>query len=191
MGLFDFLKKKTTPIVGGDKLDKLTPEGELPWGWHHANREFTQKIDNEYRYFSEAAYAAKKEGVRAEYAALKSLVLYMEDVRKLCDSKGECFSAWASLVVANPITYQQEKERLQYMEANMADLLKREKILNRLRIDILQIIEDNPGILQTEVYKRFPSDLKNDVSNELYQLGAHEEISREKHGRTYRLHRIK
>ena len=188
MGLFDLFKNKKHSV---GNLDHLTPEGNLPYGWLYANRKFTQKIDTEYQTFSDAVIEAKKNGVREEYFALGSLVQYMEDVRKLCDSMGECFSEWASVKVANPIVYQQEKERLQYMEANLPELLKQEAMIKNLRKDLLQIVTDNPGILQTDVYKRFSPDLKNTVSNELYQLWSQEKISREKQGRTYSLHRTK
>ena len=127
VGLFDlFGKKKQTNYMGED-LNRLTPEGELPWGWYSANRQFTQQIDSEFRYFSDAYIESRKNGALAEYGALKSLVTYMEDVKKLCDSKGECFVEWASVMVANPDDLASNKDRLKYLEENMDKLLKNER----------------------------------------------------------------
>lgn len=157
MGLLDFLKKKKAHIISNGNLDKLTPDGELPYGWYYANKDFTQRIEDEYRRFSDAVYEAKKEGVRAEYNALASLVQYMEDVRKLCESKGEFFVEWASVMVVNPTVYQQEKERLQYMETNLPALLQQEEVLKNLRKDILQIIEHTPRYSSNRgIQKVFP-----------------------------------
>lgn len=188
VGLFDlFGKKKQTNHMGED-LNRLTPEGELPWGWHYANRQFTQQIEDEYRYFSDAYVEAKNNGVLAEYGALKSLVTYMEDVKKLCDSNGECFVEWASVMVANPVDLASNKGRLKYLEENMDDLLKHERMIKRLKVDLLHIIAEEPGVIQSELYKRFDATMKNHISNELYMMETNSEIIREKSGRSYKLY---
>ena len=56
MGLFKFFKngvdKKNVSInLIGERMDRLTNEGKLPYGWHYANRDFTEKIQSEYSYF--------------------------------------------------------------------------------------------------------------------------------------------
>ena len=130
MGLFDIFKPKKPDTIDvkiskpkdnnhnffGEDITHLTADGELPWGWIAANRDFIKGIEAELNYFSEAAYKSKKDGVKAEYAALKSLVTYREDVQRLCAQKGECFAEWATISVANPVSLSQEKERLQYLE---------------------------------------------------------------------------
>lgn len=137
MGLLELLgvTKKQRIVVNAptshrDDLDRLTAKGELPFGWVSANKEFVQKIEAEYKSLSDEWYSSRKKGVMKEYATLKSLVLYMEDVKGLCDSKGECFAEWASIMVADPITYKQRKERLAYIEANLETLLAKEKEAN-------------------------------------------------------------
>lgn len=193
MGLFGRKKKKEEPPKAtntnsfGEPLGRLTLEGELPWGWIYANREFTEQTENEYRSFSDALIEAKKQGVKEYHAALRSLVMYMEDVKKLCESKGECFAEWATIMVANPATLDKHKEELEYYNQNIGELLKREQKMKTLQADVLKVIVENPGILQTDVLKLFPSDMKPHVKNEIYQLWENQKIERVKEGRTYSL----
>ena len=44
-----FKKKKKEP--NHDMLNHLDENGELPWGWIYANKDFLNKIENEYSYF--------------------------------------------------------------------------------------------------------------------------------------------
>lgn len=193
MGLFGRKKKANEPPKPsntnsfGEPLDRLTPEGKLPWGWIYANREFTEQIENEYRSFSDALIEAKKQGVKEYHAALRSLVMYMEDVKKLCESKGECFAEWATIMVANPSALAHEKEKLEYYNQNIGELLKKEHQMKTLQADVLKIITENPDILQTDVFKLFPSDMKPHVKNEIDQLLSSGKIERVKQGRTYSL----
>lgn len=188
VGLFDlFGKKKQTNYMDED-LNHLTPEGELPWGWFAANKKFTQRVESEYHRFSDEYAESKKQSPLSEYAALKSLVLYMEDVKRICASKGECFVEWASVLVANPVVLDSCKERLQYLEENMDDLLKHEQMIKRLKTDLLHIITEEPGVIQSELYKRFDASMKNHISNELYMMETHGAIIREKSGRSYKLY---
>lgn len=201
MGLLELLgvKKKNTDIgiafVPDDDLEHLTPDGDLPWGWHTANKEFTEKIQSEYSYFLESWLASAKAGIVKEYAALKSLVTYMEDVKRLCDSKGECFAKWASDVIADQTALENKKKRLQQIEENIDALLAAEKrkshieanILPTLRADLLAAIKIEPGILQSEVYALFDSDLKEYIQQELYSMEKDGVIERQKSGRSYAL----
>ena len=193
MGLFGRKKKTNEPPKPnntnsfGEPLDRLTPEGELPWGWIHANKRFTDPIESEYRRLSDAVYEAKKQGAKAHYAALRSLVMYMEDVQKLCESKGECFAEWATIMVANPVALAHEKEKLEYYNQNIGELLKKEQQMKTLQVDVLKIISENPGILQADIFKLFPSDMKPFVKNEIHQLWENKKIERVKEGRTYSL----
>ena len=119
MGLFGLFGKKKRTNSFGEDLDHLTPEGELPWGWAYANKDFVDKIESEYHAFADAWFASKKADPLKQYAALKSLILYMEDVKKLCDSKGECFAEWASYLVADPQILEQHKKELKRIEESI------------------------------------------------------------------------
>ena len=52
---------------------------------------------------------------------------------------------------------------------------------------IFPIVECNPGILQTELYRRFPPHEKENISYTLYFAADHEKVKRFRKGRTYSL----
>ena len=183
---------KTQPqrktVYHTEDLTHLTKEGELPFGWYSANAAFTERLEGEYRHLLAKWDESRHNGALKEYAALKSLYLYMVDAQKLCKSKGECFEFWSTFMIADPVCMQQHKERLQYLEENMDALLKKEKVNATLQSDLQRIIKEEPGIIQADLYKRFDAELKNDVSNMLYTMNATGVIRREKNGRSYSLY---
>lgn len=97
--MLGFLKKKkaepaTKKNSFGEPLDKLV-DGELPWGWITAHKDFTDGIEKEFAYFWNAWINARKDPIN-ERNALKSLLQYMDDVQRMCDQKGECFGFWCA-----------------------------------------------------------------------------------------------
>ena len=116
MGLFGLLgKKKPAANSTGERLDRLTPEGDLPWGWYTANKQFTNQIETEYKHFMAAWLESRKKTDLEQYAALKSFVLYMKDAKALCHSKGECFEYWLEAVFSDDYLAKQT-ERLKQLE---------------------------------------------------------------------------
>lgn len=176
----------------GQSLDHLDEDGELPFGWAYHNKKFTDKIENEYRYFLNSWLSSRGKDIRQERAALKSFILYMKDVQKLCDSKGECFSVWCSGLIGKEQLEKRQKD-LQYIEEHFDELLEKEaykrdieqNLLPHLRADLIEIIKQNQGILQTDVYKKFEKEAKEYISSELYFMEKDRLIIREKAGRTY------
>lgn len=117
-------KKPSNKNSFGERTDRLTRNGELPYGWYSENRAFTGKIEAEHSFFSESYYKSKHEGIMQEYAALKSLILHMEDVQELCTRKGECFAFWSTFVVANPKDIADYKIELKKLEAKLKTVKK-------------------------------------------------------------------
>lgn len=177
---------KKTPIKTNEPLNKLTAKGELPWGWYSANLKFTQKIDAEFSYFSNNVYNAKT--VKEKLSALKSLVQYQEDVKKLCHRKGECFEYWASASITNPVNMEQNKQELKRMERDLDKLLEQEKWVDYFREVLPSVISKEPGVIQTDLYKRYDPSCKSIISNELYQMESRGQIVRKKSGRSYALY---
>ena len=119
------VRKKTVKTnVSGERMDRLTRKGELPWGWYTENREFIARIESEHGYFVNAYDKSRRKGIKQEYAALKSLILHMEDVQKLCKRKGECFAFWSTFVVANPQDIADYKIDLKKLEAKLNNAKK-------------------------------------------------------------------
>lgn len=82
MGLFISFGKgkgKNKNSVGED-LDRLTPKGELPFGWMAYNKELVQKMDDEWFSFRLAIDRTKDPA--EQYAAIKSYLLFLEDGKK-------------------------------------------------------------------------------------------------------------
>lgn len=126
-GLLGKKKRKRTNTVRksskvnsfGERMDRVTRKGELPYGWLYENRAFVEKHENEYRYFFHEYDKASHKGVKQEYAALKSLVMHMEAVQKLCKRKGKCFALWSTYMVANPKDIVHYKEQLKKLEVKI------------------------------------------------------------------------
>ena len=131
MGLFDVLKKKApvqkqqpqTTKLGtnsfGERIDRLTPDGELPWGWVTRNKEFCDKINGEYSYFLNAWLQARSKSQKEQYSALKSFVVYLEDAEKLCKSKGECFDFWFHEILTGKGYVEKRKKELAELTAKL------------------------------------------------------------------------
>ena len=188
MKLFNFFKRDTkeAPEIDYEHLDS---DGELPWGWVFHYREFTDKIQNEFSYFLNLWLESRKSNVRLEREALISLIRYIEDGQKLCKSKGECYSKWFSNCIASDDYLQKRKKDLEFINEHFDEFVTQEvaraNVLPHLKDDLIRIIQNNPGILQTEIYKRFDPLAKSDVSEKLYFMAKEKLIRREKSGTTY------
>lgn len=113
-------------------FEHLTKEGDLPWGWHTHTKEFTNKINNEYSYFLNRWLESRTKSPLEQYSALKSFVLYLEDVEKLCASKGECFELWFYDCLTSKDYIQKRKNELNELVTNM-DALQKEYELKHKR----------------------------------------------------------
>lgn len=168
-------------------MNKLTSEGELPFGWVLAYEDFIKNADNEVMYFYEEYHKNQYGEPLKKYAALKSLVIYFEDAKRIYAKRGECFLYWFENMWAKEDEVRKLTDELKYMEAHMDELIQQEKVLKKLRTDLKEIIKAEPGVKQEQLYKRFSPELKNHISNELYNMAANGVIRREKSGRTYAL----
>lgn len=124
MGLFDFMKKKT-PISQqqtnsfGEHWDRLTPDGELPFGWVTKNKDFCDKINGEYSYFLNTWLDSRKMSPKEQHQALKSFILYLEDVERLCKSKGECFEFWFREILTSEDYIDMRKKDLEKLQSKI------------------------------------------------------------------------
>ena len=194
MGLFDLFGKKTTKNNFGQRMDRLTAKGELPYGWIYANRDFTTQVENEYGYLLNTWDECRDKTPKERYAAAKSLLSYMNDVKKICENKGECFVCWRKIQftdkdiadIASEVEYVKEHYN-KLNEKYKRQIYIEQTVIPKLKTELPKIIKETPGILQTEVYKLYPEDYKDYISYELYGLARDGIITREKSGRTYSL----
>lgn len=194
MGLFDLLKsKKNIEILSkpDDDLTHLTPEGDFPWGWHNQNKDFIEKINNEYSYFLNNWLNSRGDEPKKEYEALKSFIVYLEDIEKLCAKKGECFEFWFSEILTTPDYIEKRKEELNNLISNFDEIeknyYKKKSELVDLDTRIIRMLKDNPGIIQTDFVKLFDPIIQNEVKEKLYFLDKSGCLQRIKTGRSYTL----
>ena len=108
MGFLNFFKKKE---LFEDDLNHLDENGELPWGWIYANKSFLDKVETEYSYFLHLWIDARTKSPKEIMSALKSFVIYLNDLEKVCQKKGECFDFWFhNILTTNEYMSQRQKE---------------------------------------------------------------------------------
>lgn len=115
----------------------------------------------------------------------------MEDVEKLCKSKGECFEFWFREILTGKNYLNTRKNELSDLTQNLSTLQTeyehRQKALSGLEASLLSVLKQNTGILQKDVYKYFDSSIKQDIQSLLYQWSKSGKIKREKSGNTYKI----
>jgi len=197
MGFFDFMKKnnefpkqqsqKVDSV--GDYLDKLTEKGELPQGWLYRNKEFVDKIKNEYTYFLNMWVDNRNKSPKEQYSTLKSFVLYLEDVEKICKARGECFEFWFYKIIASKDYITKRKFELDVLISNYDKLTrdydKHQNELTNLDERIIKALCEHRGILQSDFVKLFDPLVQRDVGERLYWLEKAGKLQRIKSGRSY------
>lgn len=172
--------------------DRLTTDGELPFGWVTRNKEFCDRISGEYSHFLNMWLESRNKSPLDQYAALKSFVIYLEDVEKLCKAKGECFEFWFREILTGKEYIQKRKKELEELTENLDELQanynKRNNLLPDLDYKIINILINNPGVLQSDFVKMFDPLIHNDVREKLYFMEKEGKIERTKSGRSYILH---
>ena len=169
----------------GERLDKITEDGDLPFGWISYNREFTDAINNEFSYLLNNWIESRTSSIKDRRSALKTFILYMEDVKKLCRSKGECFEFWFDEILTGKGYLEKRKKELNYIETHYNNLVELENEKSSLSTELLKYIKNHNGILQKDIYKDFNPDLKPHIQNMLYQWDKEGTIKRIKKGNTY------
>lgn len=123
MGLFNWKKnvqekhKIQKTNVSGEALDKLTSEGELPFGWMFYNKETVEKIEDELSVFRKQIYNAKTQ--IDKYAALKSYLMYIEDGKKHYNEIGECEGKYFEEYIINSQETITNKKRFREMKRTL------------------------------------------------------------------------
>lgn len=63
----------------------------------------------------------------------------------------------------------------------------KQKLLSTLPSDLMDFLNDNNGILQSDVYKHFNPIAKLEIQSLLYEWGETGKIKKEKSGRSYKI----
>ena len=174
----------------------LTKDGELPWGWLTQNTPLCEPYETK---IVDMAVASKNMKLDDKIANLKKLIALYYEYKSFCYSKNECFikyfaDHWEHCYNSRCDDFEYIKpfeEELASLEANYEALIQEEQrkellersVVPHLRIDLLRMIEAEPGILQVAICKHYPADMKPYISNELYEMEQAGLIVKEKEGR--------
>lgn len=173
-------------------LEHLTQKGNLPWGWCTHNKNFIDQIQCDYSYFLNMWLDSRSKSPREHSWALKSFVVYLEDVEKLCKTKGECFEFWFYEILITRDYIAKRKSELDELTSNLKELqaafVKRNKELPDLDERIIKMLIEHPNVLQSDFVKMFDPVVKNDVTEKLYFMEKSGQLERTKSGRSYILH---
>jgi hypothetical protein len=182
MKLFNFKKKNTPPQNISNET--LTKEGDLPFGWASRNKNFVNKIQSEYSCFLNNWIDSRTKSPKEQFAALKSFVLYLEDVEKLCKSKGECFEVWFYDQIVSKEYLEKRKFELDELIKNFDQIEsaynKKQQEMYKLDKKVIEALKQNDGILQSEFVKLFDPIVKHEVAGLLYSLDKEGIIQRTK-----------
>lgn len=174
--------------------DHLTPEGDLPWGWHSVHEKEIARYEAQYRKYWSAWRDSRFSSPAQHIAALEAFVNYMNRAKKTLAKKGECFNYWRDELFTDDFLARWSKE-LDKMREDAQKLeqeyearrLFEAKILPTLEKELLKIIKEQPGVLQKDVYKMFDPVGKKYIQEKLYYAEKSGKIIREKSGNTYKL----
>lgn len=175
----------------------IDEDSGLPFGWITHHKGFVDKVQNEEQHFISLYTSAN--GVLNRYAGLKSYIQYLKDGLKHYRQVGTNEGKYFKYYVVESEAAKSFKKDFEYMSRNIDSLLEEERnqkkqqelvnsALPTIENDLVQIIKDNPGIFQKNIYKEFDPLLKELVSSTLYFMAKDNKIIREKSGNSYKLY---
>lgn len=175
--------------------DHLTPEGDLPWGWRTAHEKETNRYETKYKKMWSAWYESRYNSPNSQLEALEAFVSYMVRTKRLLEKKGECFNYWRDDLFTDDYLEKMSKE-LDNLKTNIEKLNAEYEAKQEFEIHVLptlweklvEIIKENPGILQKDIYKMFDPIARTYIQEQLYSASKSNQIEREKIGNTYKLY---
>lgn len=166
--------------------------GELPWGWVTENNDFIEKTGKEYSYFLNRWIAVRYASPKQLRPVLKSFVIYLKDLEKLCKHKGECFEFWYYEILTSRDYLQKRIKELDELEKNFDELQKEydrthptKERVNDLRSLVIERLIEHGEILQSDFWKLFEPGEQDTVKDIVYLLRMDGKIERIKSGRSY------
>lgn len=138
-------------------------------------------IDNKISYYKAAIES---------YQALKALAYNLGEAQKLYFEQNQEHHQYSKHPgVAKSVKMQEEYDHLvKYRDEIFREQYRLKNIYATLDQDLIDIIAQEPGILQTQIYKRFDSDVKSEIQRRLADMDFSRRIGRVKKGNTYELY---
>lgn len=114
--MFFFHKNHSVPTKS---ISETLENGELPFGWVGSHRDFINPIEEQNRNFLNNWLDNRYKEPKKYYASLKSFILFLQDTKKLCDSKGECYSKWFNDIIADENYINERISELNQIQENI------------------------------------------------------------------------
>ena len=180
----------------GELLDHLV-DGELPWGWVHVKRNFIEPRDK--KLYDLHIRSCKATSIIEEKKLTEEFLNFFYSYKKECEELGECYVQYFSEMFEQCHNSKElcfsmgvkKEERLAFINEHYNELVLNEQtkneLLSTLSEDIERLIIEKPGIIQSELIKKFDPIVKGDISTLLYEWEKQNKIQREKKGRSYSL----
>lgn len=143
--------------------------------------------------------SGKEKNVNKKIELLLKSIYYCELLYEFCDNNGltKYAKIWRECNATYGVSFDyldRLKETLNEIQTNY-EIYKQQEITNtyieqnsiKIKEQILDIIKNNSGILQTTLYKNFDINIKSFISEVLYYFAKENKITREKKGNTYAL----
>ena len=115
MGLFKkILKSNISPLYKTDTSTSLCSYGK---DFFYINNDFIQDIEKQNSYFLNLWLTSKNSSDKLKkYEGLKSFILFLNDTKALCDSKGTNFQSWFSDIIASDEYIEQRELELEQIK---------------------------------------------------------------------------
>ena len=144
--------------------------------------------------------AENAKNIEAEKKSLEAFLTTYNQYKQILTKEGqnwenELCSMWEhcqnneNLVFSFIAMYQERLDHLnKHGEEEKAKIAEWRRAMNGIDKKIIDVIKNNDGILQKDIYAHFNPIIKNDLQSHLYLLAKEGKIKRVKQGSTYALH---
>lgn len=179
-----------------EPLNKLTDDGELPFGWYSHHQNELKKHENQITHYAQLSRTGT---VNEKIINLKKLIQYYNNFKKYCYSKDECYKKYFSDMYEHCYnsrnrdfeyitSFKNDLEELLNTHVLLCDTEKRRQLYSKnLKNVLFNFLRNHNGILQKDIYKNFDDSIKSDIQTLLYEWEKSGRIKREKVGNTYKI----
>ncbi len=188
MGFFEsFLKKRKVKrdlkqaqhnrqLSGNEIENSLTIEG-IPFGWMTYHPDFVKQCSN-------IEIELRKQIQDADYAlsSYEKCLYSCEQYEHEFSKQGIYFQRYFHSMVTESILKSMEQTK-----NSIARTEEYDKKIKEMEFRVIQILESQESILQSELVKQFPKDFASLVRDYVKELEDDDRIIKEKEGRSYRL----
>lgn len=167
----------------GQRLDVLTPDGDLPFGWVSYYEDFVKEQTDRINKAYEPIYSARKTSDKLSY--FKKYFEVVNSVGEYCKEKGETYYKWFSYYIIESTWYGEQVSSYRQLTADAPKLIEHEKWFEQLETKIEKLLPVCDGKLQSEFVKAFEHNEQDYVRFYLSRAEKDGRIQRTKSGRSY------